>query len=197
MPHCAMRDLEIRGAGSLMGAEQHGNLSGVGFDLFTQMLGQAVAEARGETGDVEVPEVTINLQADFYLAEEYLPDVDKRVLAYRRLAGATELADVDALQMELEDRYGALPLAGRNLFDRARIRIRAGRLGCTTVSLTGGRLVYQGLKVPKSLVPKLKAKRALILPKSQTLKYPFYTGREEVMPAALGVLEEIGGDDEE
>ncbi len=193
----AMRDLEIRGAGSLMGAEQHGNLSGVGFDLFTQMLGQAVAEARGETGDVEVPEVTINLQADFYLAEEYLPDVDKRVLAYRRLAGATELADVDALQMELEDRYGALPLAGRNLFDRARIRIRAGRLGCTTVSLTGGRLVYQGLKVPKSLVPKLKAKRALILPKSQTLKYPFYTGREEVMPAALGVLEEIGGDDEE
>ena len=193
----AMRDLEIRGAGSLMGAEQHGNLTGVGFDLFTQMLGQAVAEARGETGDVEVPEVTINLQADFYLAEEFLPDVDKRVLAYRRLAGATELADVDALQTELEDRYGALPLAGKNLFDRARIRIRAGRLGCASVSLTGGRLVYQGIEVPRSIVPKLKARRALVLPKSKTLKYPFHTGREEVMPAALGVLEEIGGDDEE
>ncbi len=193
----AMRDLEIRGAGSLMGAEQHGNLSGVGFDLFTQMLGQAVAEARGEAGEVEVPEVTINLQADFYLAEEYLPDVDKRVLAYRRLASATELAEVDTLQAELEERYGALPLAGRNLFDRARVRIRAGRLGCTSVSLTGGRLVYQGIEVPRHLLAKLKAKRALVLPKSRTVKYPFHTGREEVMPVALGVLEELGGDDEE
>ncbi|MBQ3106645.1 MAG: transcription-repair coupling factor, partial [Eggerthellaceae bacterium] len=66
----AMRDLEIRGAGSLMGAEQHGNLSGVGFDLFTQMLGEAVAEARGETREVELPEVTINLPADFFLSED-------------------------------------------------------------------------------------------------------------------------------
>ena len=81
----AMRDLEIRGAGSLMGAEQHGNLSSVGFDLFTQMLGEAVAEARGETAEVEVPEVTINLSADFYLAEEYMPEVDQRVLAYAGL----------------------------------------------------------------------------------------------------------------
>ena len=192
----AMRDLEIRGAGSLMGAEQHGNLSGVGFDLFTQMLGQAVAEARGETGEVEVAEVTINLQADFYLAEEYLPDVDKRVMAYRRLASATELAEVDALETELQERYGALPLAGRNLFDRARIRIRAGRLGCTSVSLTGGRLVYAGVEVPRHLLASFKSKRALVLPKSKMLKYPFHTGREEVMPAALGVLEELGGDDE-
>ncbi len=192
----AMRDLEIRGAGSLMGAEQHGNLSGVGFDLFTSMLGQAVAEARGEAGDVELPEVTINLQADFYLAEEYLPDVDKRVLAYRRLAAATELSEIDALERELEDRYGALPLAGKNLFDRARIRIRAQRLGCTSVSLTAGRLVYQDVEVPRHLSAKMKQRRALVLPKSRVLKYPFHTGREEVMPAALGVLEELGGDDE-
>ncbi len=192
----AMRDLEIRGAGSLLGAEQHGNLSGVGFDLFTQMLGQAVAEARGETGEVEQPEVTVSLQADFYLAEEYLPDVDGRVLAYRRLAAATELSEVDALEAELEERHGALPLAGRNLFDRARIRIRAQRLGCASVSLTGGRIVYQGVEVPKRLVATLKRRRALVLPTSRVLKHPFHTGHEEVMPAALGVLEELGGDDE-
>jgi transcription-repair coupling factor (superfamily II helicase) len=161
------------------------------------MLGQAVAEARGEASDVEQPEVTINLQADFYLAEEYLPDVDKRVQAYRRLAAASELADIDALQMELEERYGALPLAGKNLFDRARVRIRAGRLGCSSVSLTGGRIVYQGIEVPKRLLAKLKSRRALVLPKSKVLKYPFHTGREEIMPAALGVLEELGGDDED
>ncbi len=192
----AMRDLEIRGAGSLMGAEQHGNLSSVGFDLFTQMLGEAVAEARGETAEVEQSEVTLNLPADFFLAEEYLPEVDKRVMAYRRLAAAVELAEVDALQADLERDWGALPLAGRNLLDRARVRIRAQRLGCTSVSLANGRITYQGLEVPRSMMAGLKAKRALVYPKSKKLAYPFHTGKEELLPAVLGVLEEIGGDDE-
>ncbi len=192
----AMRDLEIRGAGSLMGAEQHGNLSSVGFDLFTQMLGQAVSEARGETSDVEPVEVTLNLPADFFLADEYLPEVDKRVLAYRKLAGAVDLAEIDALQEELENTWGALPLAGRNLLDRARIRIRAQRLGCTSIALTSGRIVYQGVDVPRSLAAKFKQKRAIVYPKTHKLAYPFYTGKEELLPAALGVLEEIGGDDE-
>ncbi|ADK68792.1 transcription-repair coupling factor [Olsenella uli DSM 7084] len=192
----AMRDLEIRGAGSLMGAEQHGNLSSVGFDLFTQMLGEAVSEARGETDEVVRSEVTINLPADFYLADEYLPDVDRRVLAYRRLAAASELAEVDALQRELEDDCGALPLAGRNLFDRARVRIRAGRLGATSVSLAGGRLTYQGVEVPRAAAQRLRAHRAVVYPKTKKLSYPFRTGKEELLPVALGVLEEIGGDDE-
>lgn len=192
----AMRDLEIRGAGSLMGAEQHGNLSSVGFDLFTQMLGEAVSEARGETREVEQAEVTINLPADFFLAEEYVPDVDKRVLAYRRLAAAVDLAEVDALQRECEESFGALPLAGRNLFDRARVRIRAQRLGCTSVSLVNGRLIYQGIEVARSMALKLKGRGALVYPKTKKVAYPFHRGAEEVMPAALGVLEEIGGDDE-
>lgn len=204
----AMRDLEIRGAGSLMGAEQHGNLSSVGFDLFTQMLGEAVAEARGEGQNLEQNEVTINLSADFYLAEEYLPDVDKRVLAYRRLAAATELAAVDEVEKSLEQDYGTLPLAGKNLCDRARIRIRAQRLGVTSVALVDGRLIYQGIQVPKSAASKLKEKGGLYYPKSQKLAYPFrrtgYAGRgavehsaDQLLPAALGVLELVGGDDEE
>ena len=192
----AMRDLEIRGAGSLMGAEQHGNLSSVGFDLFTQMLGEAVAEARGETREVEQAEVTINLPADFFLAEEYLPDVDKRVLAYRRLAAAVDLAEIDELQQECEKDFGALPLAGRNLFDRARVRIRAQRLGCASVSLANGRLVYQGLEVARPVALKLKERGALVYPKTKKVAYPFHRSEEEVMPAALGVLEQVGGDDE-
>ncbi len=192
----AMRDLEIRGAGSLMGAEQHGNLSSVGFDLFTQMLGEAVAEARGETRDVEQAEVTINLPADFFLAEEYLPDVDKRVLVYRRLAAAVDLAEVDALQQECEKGFGALPLAGRNLFDRARVRIRAQRLGCQSVSLANGRLVYQGVEVTRQTALHLKERGGVVYPKTKKVAYPFHRTQEEVMPAALGVLEEIGGDDE-
>lgn len=193
----AMRDLEIRGAGSLVGAEQHGNLSSVGFDLFTQMLGEAVSEARGETAQTEQPEVTINLSADFYLAEEYLPEVDKRVLVYRQLASASELSDVDRIQKDCEERYGALPLAGRNLFDRARIRIRCQRMGVTSVSLIQGRFVYQGIEVPRKLALKFKERHAFCYPKTKQLKYPFHKGAEEIVPAALGVLEEVGGDDEE
>ena len=192
----AMRDLEIRGAGSLMGAEQHGNLSSVGFDLFTSMLGQAVAEARGETPDVEPAEVTINLPADFFLAEEYLPDVDKRVVAYRRIAAASELADIDELERDLEGRHGALPLAGRNLLDRARIRIRAQRLGVTSVSLTMGKLVFLGIEVPKNKTMRLRERGGIVYVKSKKLTYPFHKGSDDVLVAALGVLEELGGDDE-
>ena len=212
----AMRDLEIRGAGSLVGAEQHGNLSSVGFDLFTQMLGQAVAEARGEAGaDVEESGVMINLPADFFLSEEYLPAVDKRVLVYRKLAAADELAAVDAVQEECENEHGELPQAAANLFDRARIRIRAERLGLESVSLTQGRLVFQGVDVPKTVAFELKGQLGAInYPKSRKLTVPYRAGAgagsgvgrgidasDESMTcvqAALGLLVRLGasGDDD-
>ena len=192
----AMRDLEIRGAGSLMGAEQHGNLSSVGFDLFTQMLGEAVAEARGEAHEVEQPEVTINLPADFFLDEDYLPAVDRRVLCYRRIASAVDLESIDDLERDTEATFGPLPLPGKNLFDRARIRIRAQRLGCSSVSLSNGRLVIQGIEVPKTVAFKLKQKGGIVFPKTRKLTYPLKRTQEEALPVALSVLELIGGDDE-
>ena len=212
----AMRDLEIRGAGSLVGAEQHGNLSSVGFDLFTQMLGQAVAEARGEGGaDLEQAGVAINLPADFYLDEEYLPAVDQRVLIYRKLAAASLLSEVDELQHDTEERFGELPLAARNLFDRARIRIRAERLGLESVSLTQGRLVYQGIDVPKTVAFELKgALGAINYPKSRKFTVPARAGAgagsgvgrgvdtgengSGVVAAALAILIRLGasGDDD-
>ena len=174
----AMRDLEIRGAGSLMGAEQHGNLSSVGFDLFTQMLGQAVAEARGDNGSaVEQASVAINLPADFYLDEEYLPAVDQRVLVYRKLASAEDLESVDEVQEETEAAHGELPRAAENLFDRARIRIRGERLGLESVSCTGGRLVFQGVDVPKQTAFELKSRLgAVVFPKSRKLSVPYKAG---------------------
>lgn len=211
----AMRDLEIRGAGSLVGAEQHGNLSSVGFDLFTQMLGQAVAEARGETsGEVEVASVAINLPADYYLDEEYLPEVDRRVLVYRKVAAADTLAAVDEAQRECEDRYGELPLAARNLFDRARLRIRAERLGLESIALSAGRLVCQGVDVPKAVAFDLRDRLGAVnFPKSRKLSVPYKAGagagtgvgrgldaNDPAGPvaAALRVLEQLGpsGDDD-
>ena len=193
----AMRDLEIRGAGSLMGAEQHGNLSSVGFDLFTQMLGEAVAEAKGESGEeLASSEVNINLPADFYLAEEYLPEVDRRVLVYRKLACAVELAEVDALQRECEEKFGSLPQAAKNLFDRTRIRVRAQRLGVASVSVASGRLMFQGLKCNRDLTLRLKEQRALVYPKTEKVAYPIARGNADVVSQALAVLELAGGDDE-
>ena len=108
----------------------------------------------------------------------------------------TELSDVDALQQDTENSFGALPLAGKNLFDRARVRIRAQRLGATSVSLTNGRLVYLGVEIPREQALKLKGRGAIVYPKTHKLAYPFHRNEEQLMPAALGVLEELGGDDE-
>ena len=174
----AMRDLEIRGAGSLVGAEQHGNLSSVGFDLFTQMLGQAVAEARGDAGtDVEQAGVALNLPADFFLAEEYVPAVDRRVLVYRKLAAAEDLATVDEVQEACESEFGALPEAAQNLFDRTRIRIRADRMGLESISLAAGKLTFQGVDVPKDVAFDLRNKLgALNFPKTRKLTVPYRAG---------------------
>ncbi len=197
----AMRDLEIRGAGSLMGAEQHGNLSSVGFDLYTQMLGQAVALARGEEPQPDVtgpsePSVNINLPADYYLSEDYVRDVDKRVMAYRKLASASNLAAVDELERSCAASFGELPDAARNLFDRARIRIRADRLGVTAVSSVAGKIVLQGAEVPPHVYQAWRKKGAIIFPKTKKVNYPFHKGEEELLPAALGLLEELGGADD-
>ena len=190
----AMRDLEIRGAGSLVGAEQHGNLSSVGFDLFTQMLGQAVAEARGDDSEtVEAAGVAINIPADFFLDEEYLPRVDERVLAYRKLAAADDLESVDRLQEETEAAHGELPQAGLNLFDRARIRIRAERLGLESVTLSGGRLTFLGVDVPKNVAFDLKDRLgAVVFPHSRKLSIPYRTGAG----AGSGVGRGLNADDE-
>ena len=192
----AMRDLEIRGAGSLVGAEQHGNLQQVGFDLFTQMLGAAVSEARGEVGDVEPSEVTVNLSADFYFDDEFIPEIDKRVMAYRRVAAATELEQVDRLETDLAREHGTLPEPARNLLDRQRIRIRAERLGVTSVALTGGRLVFLGHSPDRDATRELKAKGALVYPKTAKVAYPHRAG-DDVVASTLSVLEVLGGDDEE
>ena len=211
----AMRDLEIRGAGSLVGAEQHGNLSSVGFDLFTQMLGQAVSEARGdEASKLEESAVTINLPADFYLDDEYLPAVDERVLVYRKLAAAEDLAYIDETEDALVAAHGELPLAGRNLFDRARIRIRAGRLGIESISLAAGRLTFQGIDVPKTVAFDLRDRLgAVVFPKSHKLSVPYKAGAGAgsgvgrgldaddpagPVAAALAVLKQLGasGDDD-
>ncbi|HLJ61301.1 MAG TPA: transcription-repair coupling factor [bacterium] len=129
----AMRDLEIRGAGNLLGAEQHGHLAAVGFDLYMRLLEEAVREVRGERV-AEAPETTVDLDVEAYLPEDYIAAPNQRMAAYRRLADARSLDDVGAALDELRDRYGPLPEPVKTLGGVIRLRVAARGLGIAAIS---------------------------------------------------------------
>ena len=151
----AMRDLEIRGAGSMLGAEQSGNMSAVGFDLFAEMLAEAVnatREGRVDSTDLIPPalsDITVNVPVHMYVPDEYIPDVDKRVQLYRKLASADDLGVLDALQQETVNSYGDMPQAARNYFDKARIKAMANRRGIKTISVVAGNVFIEPIRVER------------------------------------------------
>jgi transcription-repair coupling factor (superfamily II helicase) len=133
----AMKDLEIRGAGNLLGGEQSGHIAGVGFDLYVRLVGEAVADFRGEAPEEEVADVKVDLPVDAHLPHDYIPGERLRLEAYRALAAAETDEAVDAVRDELADRYGPLPEPVANLLEVARFRAFARRYGVTEVSLQG------------------------------------------------------------
>lgn len=165
----AMKDLEIRGAGSLVGAEQHGNLSSVGFDLFCQMLKEAVEEVQGHVAEGDASDVVINIAEEFYISEDYIPEVDVRVLYYRKLAYAQEIEDIDSIEAEMKKDYGDIDEAAEHLFLRARIRIYANELKISSVSVSAGKLTMLGLDVPYKLAQSLRQQKTLYFPKTKKL----------------------------
>ena len=117
----ATRDLQIRGAGNILGHSQSGQIESVGMDMYLELLGQAIAELRGEKLAPKVePEVNINLQA--YLPEDYVEDVNQRLVLYRRIASVMTDADADDIELELTDRFGHLPPQVETLLDVARTK---------------------------------------------------------------------------
>src|ERR1700739_1781139 len=112
--HIAMKDLEIRGAGNLLGGEQSGHVAAVGFDLYVKMIGEAVRELRGE-GPAERAEVRIELPIDAHIPHDYITGERLRLEAYTRIASINSAHDIDAVRDELADRYGAVPVEVENL----------------------------------------------------------------------------------
>jgi len=130
----AMRDLEIRGAGSILSETQTGHIAAVGFDLYTELVADAVNKLKGEGPVDEEPEpVRIDLHSDGHLPDEYVTGVEARLEAYRRLAAATTHGAVDDVVSEWEDRYGPLPIQATDLIDAARLRVEAIRIGITEI----------------------------------------------------------------
>ncbi len=133
----AMRDLEIRGAGNLLGESQSGHIAAVGYDLYCQMVTEAVAELGGASVE-EAPEITIEVPVDAHLPEDYVPRAASRLEAYRRLATVTSHADVDDIRAEWEDRYGPVPPPAEALLAVARLRAECVRTGVREVRLDKG-----------------------------------------------------------
>jgi transcription-repair coupling factor (superfamily II helicase) len=185
----AMRDLEIRGAGSLLGAEQSGNLSAVGFDLFSQMLMEAVSEARGEPL-LAHPDIRVDLPVPAFLPEEYVADVDERVRYYRRLAGAPTLEGVDYVAKDMAEKFGALPEVARNLVDIARIRSIAADLGISAVAVSRNRLTLSPVSLDDEQKGRLASLGAVFVERNRQLAMPLVYG-EPVTASALGTLRAI------
>jgi transcription-repair coupling factor (superfamily II helicase) len=142
----AMRDLEIRGAGNLLGAEQSGHIAAVGFEMYLQLLEEAVAQARGQATEREERRpVIVELSLDAYLPPEYVMDEIERVDLYRRASGTSSLAEVDDLAEELTDRFGALPEPAINLLGISRTKVLARNVGATSVNYRSGALSVSGV----------------------------------------------------
>ncbi len=160
----AMRDLELRGAGNLLGDEQSGHVAALGFELYMQMLDEAVAAAENAAADSEgegraemAEPVRMDVNVDAYVPADYIPYEQAKIDVHRRIAGAVDVADLELLREELEDRFGELPQPMSNLIDLQRARIKLGQAGATAVSFRGGRLAVTPIELDSVRAKKLRA----------------------------------------
>jgi transcription-repair coupling factor (superfamily II helicase) len=151
----AMKDLEIRGAGNLLGGEQSGHIADVGFDLYVRLVGDAVQEFKGE-GEPELREVRIELPVDAHLPHDYIPSERLRLEMYKRLAEVRADEDVDLLREELVDRYGEPPQPVAALLLVARFRARARQAGVGEVTVAGRNVRFAPVSLPESRVVRLQ-----------------------------------------
>jgi transcription-repair coupling factor (superfamily II helicase) len=183
----AMRDLEIRGAGNLLGTGQSGHVAAVGYDLYCQMVNEAVAELKGEP--IRPPaEVKIETPKDAHLPPDYVEREELRLEAYRRLAAVTSDQEVDDIAREWEDRYGPIPEQAQALLDVARLRAECHRVGVTEVVVVPGdgfmgpawkvRVSPLSLKASQEVRLKRIAPKAVYKPDSGLLEVPMAKGSD-------------------
>ena len=152
-----MRDLEIRGAGNLLGDEQSGHVAALGFELYLSMLDEAVQAMAGEGADGDQPEpVRLDVNVDAYVPADYIPYEQAKIDTHRRIAAAREVADVALLRDELEDRFGPIPEPLANLMALQQARIKLGQAGARVVSFRGGRLAVTPIDLDDEQAARLR-----------------------------------------
>ncbi|MFC1971951.1 TRCF domain-containing protein, partial [Chloroflexota bacterium] len=165
----AMKDLEIRGAGSLLGVKQSGHISTVGFNLYTQLLGQAVEELKSRpAGEAEkaiqiprLPEPTIDLPLRAYIPDDYVSDMHTRLVMYQNFSTITEVEQIEELVQEFRDRFGSMPGEVENLLYALRIKILATKAHVESIATDNGQILvrlFEGLRFDQDkLQPILRA----------------------------------------
>ncbi|HEX9015219.1 MAG TPA: TRCF domain-containing protein, partial [Chloroflexota bacterium] len=144
----AMKDLEIRGAGNLLGVEQHGQVNAVGFDLYTRLLAEAVADLRGKPKAPVEPQVSVELPLPTHLPETYVSDEAARLSLYQRLAAVKREEELGALVEELQDRFGQLPDEAQNLFFAVQLKLVAARIGIKAIGQEAEDIVVRLDNIP-------------------------------------------------
>ncbi len=173
----AMRDLEIRGAGEMFGAEQSGNMSQVGFDLFAAMLNEAIVKERtGDTSDDEtisaLSDIAINIAEDAYIPDDYIEDVAERVLFYRKISFATDHELVASAFSEMTEKYPEPPDAAINVFARADLRIFCSEHDISSISIAKGYLSVEPVEVSSEVLSDLREFSALYSKTQKRLRVP-------------------------
>jgi transcription-repair coupling factor (superfamily II helicase) len=173
----AMRDLEIRGAGNLLGESQSGHIAAVGYDLYCQMVNEAVTEMKGEA-TTEPAELKLDVPTDAFLPTDYVPKEELRLEAYRRLAAVTTAAEVDDIRVEWEDRYGPVPAPADALLAVGSLRAECHRLELRDVQIVGGsaRLGPIDLKMSEELRLRRLSRDSLYKADQQQLVIPLRRG---------------------
>jgi transcription-repair coupling factor (superfamily II helicase) len=192
----AMRDLEIRGAGNLLGDEQSGHVAALGFELYMQMLDEAVQAAEPQAEGEELAEpVRLDVNVDAYVPADYVPYEQAKIEVHRRVAGALEVADVEKLREELEDRFGPVPEPLGNLLALQRARIKFGQAGARMVSFRGDRLAVTPIELdskrakrlheelPEALYEGGRAQVSVRVPKDGKERFPTVTKAADVLLA--------------
>ncbi len=184
----AMRDLEIRGAGSILGGEQHGHMEAVGYDMYLKLLSDAIAEEKGEKV-TEEKECTVDLKVNAHIPEKYISSLPQRLSAYRRIAAIRTEDDMFDVTDELIDRYGTPPKVVTDLLSIALLKARASDLGITEISEQNGRvLLYtEGLTEPVSALICSNMKKRVMFSAG---KRPYVSVRPEGTQKSLSMLKE-------
>jgi transcription-repair coupling factor (superfamily II helicase) len=190
----AALDLEMRGAGNMLGREQHGHIGAVGFDLYVQMLERAVAERKGEAPAAE-RRATINLGMDIRIPESYIPGENLRLATYKRIAGISGDAAAEEMRQELEDRFGPLPAGVRNLLEYAVLKGLAEQLQVATVERRGAQVAVrfheQTALPPEHLVRVVRERRDLRLEPAGLLWMEVPGGADGALAALKSVLRQL------
>ena len=184
-----MKDLEIRGAGNLLGGEQSGHIADVGFDLYVRLVGEALAEHKAGSGQGEsdTAEVKVELPITAHLPEDYVPAERLRLEAYKRLADAYTDAQVDEVAAELLDRYGTLPPAAETLVEVARLRVHCRQAGVNEVIAQGNGIRLHPVDLPESAQMRLTRlyPRTTLKPAVRTIIVPRPTAGKAIGAAPL------------